>query len=302
MEPQNNPEKKSVLPSKKFLVRGGIAIILVGGILLVQTNWFAHLFTKKPTAPLSQEKKVGEVLEKDSNNNTIPDWEERLWGLDPTVLTTNGIANKTIIEQKRALISPQTQEEQNALNDTDKIARDLFTFTTALGQEEGTNTDTIETLATKLATQGPQKNIAPVYTIKNIATVKTTIKSLATYKTKLAGTTKEYDATLPEIDIFIQSIENSDYSQVDTVTPAIQQYKKISKTLAGIPVPIGIAEYHLLLINSIAGISRGLEKMQGIEDNGINALVGLAEYRYFDAQLSTAVENITAYLEQYDIL
>ncbi len=297
--PDNN---KTGGPSKHFLIRGGIAIVLVGGALLVQTAWFKELFIKKSSEQAGEKTTVGAVIEKDTNGNGIPDWEERLWGLDPTVLTTNGIANKTIIEQKRSQLSPESLPGNQPLNDTDKIARDLFTFSTALGQEQGVSSGNLSALAAKLATQGPEKNTAPTYTIKNITTVATTQKSLTAYKTKLAGTLATYDATLPEIELFIQSVESNDYSQLGDLDATISAYKTLSKSMAAIPVPIGVTDAHLVLINGIAGIARGLEKMQLAEEDGVSALVGLAEYRYFDASMSAAAETLTAYLQQYGIL
>src|SRR5690348_17285703 len=93
--------KEEFRPSKQFLIRGGIATGIVALILIVQTDWFRALFNKPPLPPTTSDKTVGEFIAKDSNGNGIADWEEKLWGLDPTALYTNGVPNKQIIEEKK---------------------------------------------------------------------------------------------------------------------------------------------------------------------------------------------------------
>lgn len=306
MEYQESPEQQkepSLKPSKHFLVRGAVATAIVAIVLIAQTSWVKGLFTKDaPEVTLSHEKSstVGDILEKDSNNNTIPDWEERLWGLDPTTTTTNGISNKAIIEGKRGQLG--TGEQATPLNETDKIARDLFTFSNALGQESNVSSGDLGALAGKLAEQGPQKNTLPVYMIKNIATVKTTAKTLEGYRTQLLSVLSTYDGSLPEIELLVSSLENGDFSQLEALDKTIAFYRAFSKKLAAIKTPVGVAEYHLQIVNSIAGAGRAFQKIQSAQDNGINALVGLAEYRDFDAQLTQATQKLTTYLQQYGIL
>ena len=135
-------EKISKYPSKKFLIRGAIAASIVATILIVQTPWFLNLFKKKEEARKEalSNATVGELVGKDSNNNGIADWEERLWGLDPTKLTTNGVANKTIIEQKRKQLGGT---DDTPLNENDRLARDLFMVASAVGQEGVATTGTL---------------------------------------------------------------------------------------------------------------------------------------------------------------
>ncbi len=43
-------------PSKQFLIRGGMATLIVAIILIVQTDWFRALFNKPPLPPLVSDK------------------------------------------------------------------------------------------------------------------------------------------------------------------------------------------------------------------------------------------------------
>lgn len=299
MESLNN---NSIKPSKRFLIRGGIATSIIALILIVQTNWFLGLFNKKNSQNLAvSDATIGDIVGKDSNGNGIADWEERLWGLDPTVTTTDGVSNKVIIEGKRKnLQSPDSQNEP--LNETDKLARDLFGFTNALSNEPSINKENLSALAAKLGQKGVQINTLPVYVLKDLKTSQTTVRNLTAYKKTLLEVLSKNKSTAPELDLLIQGIENGDYSNFDDFDRTISYYNSVAKSLIKITVPIGVAQYHLDIANGMAGIGNSFQKIKTLEDNGLSALVGLSEYRYFDNQITFSIEKLSAYMEQYGII
>ncbi|MCC7436720.1 hypothetical protein IT402_02515 [Candidatus Nomurabacteria bacterium] len=298
MESQDNNLLK---PSKRFLIRGGIATGILALLLIVQTNWFSSLFSKKNINGIAvSDATVGEIVGRDSNGNGIADWEERLWGLDPTVTTTNGVSNKSIIEAKRRTL--QNTEEAGPLNETDRLAREIFGFTSALGTENSISSESLSALAVKLGQQGVKADTLPTYTLSDIKTIQTNRKNLTDYEKNLSSVLSSYDKTLPEIDVFIRSVEAGDYNQLETLDKSIVFYKNLSKKLIKINAPIGVAQYHLDITNSVAGISKSFEKMKVLENNGIMALVGLSEYRYHDKKLDDTLEKLATYLRQYAII
>lgn len=298
MESQDNNLLK---PSKKFLIRGGIATGILAILLIIQTPWFSGLFSNKNSKGIAvSDATVGEIVGKDSNGNGIADWEERLWGLDPTATTTNGISNKSIIEAKRKNL--QGSEDPGSLNETDRLARELFGFTSALGGEDSINNESLSALAIKLGQQGVKTDTLPTYTIKDLKTVQTNRKNLSDYEKNLSSVLSSYNKNIPEIDVFIRSIETGDYSQLETLDKSITFYKDLSKKLVKLGTPIGVAQYHLDITNSVAGIGKSFEKMKLLEDNGVMAIVGLSEYRYHDKKLTDALEKLTTYLRQYAII
>ncbi|MBP6858183.1 MAG: hypothetical protein KBC11_03300 [Candidatus Pacebacteria bacterium] len=298
MESQDNIQ--SLKPSKKFLIRGGIATGILVLILVVQTSWFSSLFSGKSSKSLSvSDATVGEIVGKDSNGNGIADWEERLWGLDPTVSTTNGVSNKSIIEAKRRTL--QNNGETGPLNETDILARELFGLTSALG-DSSVDKDGLAALAIKLGEDGSKANTLPIYSIKDIKTVQTNRNNLISYEKNLSTILSSYDTNLAEIDIFINSIETENYSNLEDFDNTVKFYNSLSTKIVKISVPVGIAQYHLDIANSIAGIGKSFEKMKLLEDNGVMALVGLSEYRYHDQKLSASLEKLATYLNQYGII
>jgi hypothetical protein len=299
MEYQNNQE--NFKPSKKFLIRGGLATGILALILIVQTPWFLGLFSnKKSKEVVVSTATIGEIVGKDSNGNGIADWEERLWGLDPNVTTTNGVSNLFIIKEKRATLVQNG--EIGPLNETDVLAQDLFSLSVALGQEGETNKESIGALAGKLSTQNLKKDTTPRYSIKNIQTTKTTPASLLSYKTSFTQAFKGYDESTQDIEIFLGGIETGNYAQLTNLDNVINQYQQITQKLLSIVVPIGVAEYHLQILNGIDGFSRAFYKMKTFEDNSIVGLVGFAEYRELDTKVEIAVSKLLLYFEQYGII
>jgi hypothetical protein len=298
MEPLDNTQQ-SHRPSKRFIIRGALATLIIGVLLVVQTPWFRGLFGTKKNNLLTTTETVGQVVGKDSNGNGIPDWEEQLWGLDPTKITTNGVANKTIIEQRRSQL--QT-EDIGTLNETDRLARELFSITTALTQAGLSSENGISLVGQELGETIPEPTLTPHYAKTALKTVTTTERSLKAYKTALDRSLRNYSATLPEIEVIAESLETGNADQLDALTKTVAFYRSFTSELLSANVPISIAQQHLDLVNGAYGLGEAFEKMKELDTNGIRALVGLAEYRHFSTQFDTAAQTLTTFLREYDIL
>lgn len=291
----------SVAPSKQFIVRGSIAIGIVVVILVVQTTWFRSLFHKKPLPVVSSTTTVGDIITQDTNGNGIADWEEKLWGLDPSVLYTNGVSNKVIIdEKKKALGADNTNNTPQ--NETDRLARELFTLTQALGQSGEVTSDGLNQIAAKLSTSINANGVTNQYSLKDIQTTKTSVASLQTYYNAMANRTTKYQADLPDIDVVISALETGDSSQVPELLQTAKAYRAIAKDIVKIPVPIGMAGYHLDVVNGFVGVADSFTYLQELDDNATNALIGIAIYNNYNNKLSTALIQMRDYLTRYGIL
>lgn len=293
-------EQQSFRPSKQFLVRGAIATGIVALLLIVQTDWFRALFNKPPLPKQTPETTVNDLLTKDSNGNGIADWEEKLWGLDPTALYTDGVPNKTLIEQKKLALGA-TGGNQEPENETDALARELMTIATALGQE-GQSPETLEAIATKMAQSVEITVASNHYGLKDLQTVPTTKESLRSYYDTFTAITKKYDQNTSELSIIIQSLETGNASTLGLL-PVIQStYENYARALAGMKVPVGIQREHLEITNSIHAIGLSLGYLEEVGNNAVHAIAGIALYRINDERLRTSGESIVAYLVRYGIL
>lgn len=291
-------------PSKTFLIRGGIATGVVAVILMSQTNWFHTLFHKKGAAPLalSPDTTLGDLVQKDSNGNGIPDWQERLWGLDPTALYTNGTPNASVIAQKQKAAGVSATISGSSENNTDKLARDLFALSTTLGANQSVDDSTLASVAGELGRQITVDINTSTYKSSDIHTVPTTATSLRTYRARLQTTLTKYGTDAPNIEIVLSALEKGDFSNLDQLSMAATQYASVAKSLKSIPVPIGIAAFHLDIMNGFAGMAKSFVYLKDIDTDGLDALSGLAVYKNYSQLFSNAVTNLNEYLAKYDIL
>ncbi len=284
-------------PSKQFIIRGSIAIGLTAILLVVQTTWFRALLHKKPLPPVP--KTVGGTLAQDTNGNGIADWEEKLWGLDPSVLYTNGVPNKEIIEQKKKSLGIQ---ESDPTNDTDKLARDLFALSAAFGQSDQTDNAALAQIAASFGSTIDLAKVGLKYSLNDVKSVPTTSASLQTYATAFGKLTNSYDFEQADIDVVMNALQNEDYSRLPELAQTAVDYKAYAAALMKIPAPIGVSKYHLDIANSLYGIAASFTYLMQLENNSTQALAGIAIYNSYSDRLGTSLLGMQEYFIRYGIL
>ncbi len=293
---------ESFRPSKQFLIRGGLVVLLILIILGVQTKWFGNLFHKKKTATTQKSLTVGDITSKDSNGNGIPDWEETLWGLDPTVLYTNGKSNAEIIKEKKLALGVTDDTTGTPTNETDALAQQLFSITSALSQNGNVDDTTLQNVANQLGSSINVSSVSNTYSLKDIHTVTTSSTSLTKYYNNLSDIIGKYNQDDADITVIINAAETGDYSQLPELTQTGADYTAMAQQISKINVPIGVAQYDLDIINGFAGMAASFPYLQQMSDNGTEALVGVALYKTYNSRGSQAFYNLHDYLVKYGIL
>ena len=300
---ESQDQHPSYKPSKHFLVRGGIATGIILLALVFQTNWFRSLFNKQPKVAkvVSSEETIGSLVSKDTNGNGIPDWEEKLWGLNPTVLYTDGVSNKQIIEQKKKDLGI-TDTDQGNLNETDILAQQLFSITTAISQSDQSDSGTLTNVGTDLGNSIKFKKISNHYNLQNIKTTATTTASINAYYNAVTKVVAKYKTETATTDILVPALETGDFSQLPLLKETAATYIEFSKSLQAITVPTGIAEQHLALVNGFYGMAQSFDYILEIEDNGVDALAGIAIYKNYATRVNQAISDLNDYFINYGIL
>lgn len=287
------------LPSKQFLIRGAVATGVVALILIVQTNWFQGLFGKKGTLS-GTDLTVGDAVVQDSNGNGIPDWEEKLWGLDPTALYTGDMSNREIIDNKKQALGLTAQD--GPLTENDRLARELFSISTALGNANGTTINTGGEIAATLGNATPAPVVTNKYRLSSLRTVTTTANSLTAYQKNITAILDKYPSDTVDIDVVIQAVESGDMSRLPDLANAATTYRQLAKELAAIQVPVGVIPYHLDIINGYAGVAEAFIYMSTLDEDGVLGLAGIAIYKEYALGLTAAQYDLQAYLIEYGIL
>lgn len=289
-------------PSPQFLKRASIIFGIVVVILITQTTWFKGLFhTQKKVSVVDTTTTVGDVVDADTNGNGIPNWQERLWGLDPTVLYTNGLSNRDIIEQKKKTAGIIDVANNQPLTEEDRLARDLYSLAVSLGQSDA-NSVVAQEAAAAMGDKVSIKTISNKYTLSQLRTTPTSPTSLTTYKQSIQTAVKKIDITAPGIEIVIEGVTSGDYSQLPLLSEGITAYATAAQELKKVIVPIGLAQFHLDMINGLAGMAEGFVYLKNLESSSFGGLSGIALYKTHSIMFIKATNGINQYLQKYGIL
>src|SRR3989338_949734 len=150
-------------PPKKFAL---IVVAVFGAVLAIFL--LSYSIKNRQTAQIPQQQAVKDtatketlnsLVVKDSDEDGIPDWEEPLWGTDPTKKDSddNGIEDKVEIDAKKATLTENGADSSTEeLNETQKFARDFLTVFMALKQSGNLSQDILDNFSTSLSEQALQ--------------------------------------------------------------------------------------------------------------------------------------------------
>ena len=282
-------------PSKKFILRAGITAGVLTIFLLSQTSFVKSIFSKKGPS-YDGTATVGELVGKDSNGNGITDWEERLWGLNPMVLYTNGVPNKQIIEEKKRSLGLSANTD---LNETDLFARDLFALSAALGQNNQSDAKLLQNIVSDVGIE--PLSVPTRFFLKNIKTVSTSTESLQSYKGNLYKTLTNLTNN-DEIDLLVDLLDNKNYARGPEIATRGALYIEAAATLSKITVPTGAASYHLDIINALNGMGESLKVISEFEKNPLKAGTGVPTYNSNSTIFTDKLNQLEQYFDRYTIL
>lgn len=286
-------------PSAAFIIKAALVILTIGGFILYKSGGFAFLQKrnkKNISSPLMNNKVT---TFEDSNSNGISDWEERLWGLDPTKTMTNGIANAQIIEQKKKK-SENAENGNKKMNKTEEITQSLFVINNALATKGASE----QISGSNAAVEQIVKGINPLqyknyFSPKDLKMVKTTAKSVNLYKKELLKNLQQSKTSDNEISIIISALEKEDYTNISTLVSIGKNYQKIAKTIAKIPTPTGVSRTQLSLVNNIYNIGQSLVDTSIIVNDPVSATIAISAYKTYSLRVQEDIFTANEFLMGY---
>lgn len=305
---------KQYLPSKKFslTVLSGVGIIT----LVLVTKHFIHrdaagaitLGTKSDN-PIENGSLVAinTLVEKDRDGDSIPDWEESLWGTDPNKTDTDndGTSDKEEIEARKNSLAASSDTEAGDLSETEAFSRELFASISALKESGNLTTGAISNLAQTIGENaGEEKTIIDTYAQTDLTIVAATLESRKAYHAKMLATLRKYDDSGigDELGVIDASLASEDASGLQEISPIADMYKKLAADLSHIPVPDDIAKTHLEFTNGAQNTSIALGSTLLIYDNAIIGLIGLSQYDSESSRFDESLIDLQSYFAKNGIL
>lgn len=271
------------LPSKQFTARILIVIIIacfVFGVYEITKLFKGSNSNQTPTRLL-----VKDLIQKDSNNNGIADWEEGLWGLDPT---KNGDSNKTFILSKRALLAKDNATSTDGGStspENDALSQELLATILSLQQSGSLNDASINSVSDAIGQNIVPSDIPDIYT-RDMLNIGGTEK--AYYLAFKNLVTKYQDKNMgSELNFLAQGIENKDPQGVSLAISEAVFYREFSQELIKTPVPASLASTNLSLANNYEKVAESIEGFTNVLTDQMTAMKSIISYKkYSDATVS----------------
>lgn len=284
---------KDYLPSKQFIYRA-IAIVLILAIILGIYEIARYFGGKSKILPKSK-LVVKNLTEQDENNNTIPDWEEKLWGLDPT---KNGAENKEFILAKRAIIAkdrPDLAGGDTPISENDALSRDFFSIIMSLQQGGSLDQSSIQAVSDAIGKKVEASPIDDIYTRDSVKVVESNTQSISDYYEAFINLVIKYgDKNIGDELIFInQGLVSKDPNAIKQINSISKAYKDFGAEFIKIPVPNTLVAPHISLANNYAKVGISIDGMTNLLGDPLNGIKSFMNYKKYSDALEIDIDRVS---------
>lgn len=297
------------LPSKKILLLLGGCVLVVGTIIFI-----SNFDRVKTLVAVKQAKKelgtstVNEFISQDTDGDTIPDWEEPLWGTDPNNADTNGdgITDGDEIKKKKNTLQTD-QETPTTYNETELLSQELFTIINSLSASGTLTNEAMQNIASSFVQSTIASDALPDTYTRSMLKISFNNgpTSLRTYQDALEKAINPAiaDGIGREMQAIASGIYLSDASFFQNLSVASELYIQTSKNVMAIPsVPSTLASYHLALANDLEKIGTALLDMTDMIENPANGLGAFVIYQNYTDALLRDINGLGTILQRNGIL
>ncbi|OGI77248.1 hypothetical protein A3B85_02190 [Candidatus Nomurabacteria bacterium RIFCSPHIGHO2_02_FULL_37_13] len=253
---------------------------------------------------------ISKLVNKDTDGDGMLDWEEGLWGTDPTKKDTNGDGVLDNIEIEK-LKSETGQGEQGEsllalqdenLTETDKFSRELFATVATFNQSGAMDQVTVDKISDSLAEQiknTPSKKIFLISDIKVIAD--DTVVTIQKYSNTLDGILSKITVKYTVIDVlqkFVGDENNENIEALSELDPIIKQTTDFINGMVKMETPQSLATLHLDVVNALERLIKNLNDIKLYDSDIIVALGAISQYQTNTIALESATQKLTAVINQ----
>lgn len=290
--------QQNFLPSKQFMIRVLVIVILALGVF--SAIKLVKYFKNKPEK--NNEVKLVTTIKKtlnDANDNGIPDWEERLWGLNPD---KDGEKNKEFIMAKRKALNPNvdlSSYEDAPISENESLNREFFAVLMSLQQTGDLDDEAIEAISSAYSQKIEAEPIADIYTKDMLKIVSDTPENTEKYYRDLQNLISKYQNRDigSELGLIVQSIAYSDPQVLSTIQSIALSYREFGQDLIKIPVTDFLFEVHLNLSNNYEKSAQSIYAMTLLFDDPLQAMKGIINYKKYNDLLADGLGLLSSVFE-----
>ena len=302
------------LPSKKFAIITSVIIVLAVLIFVIffmpsSGENFGITGNKQARPVIVENPTLPDLIQRDTDGDGVPDWEEALWGTDKNKkITFNDTPDATYIanKKKELKIEGSVLADATKLTETEKFAREFFTSYSAMKSSGQIDQNTINDFSSALGQNIVNPTLVDRYTetdvkINNVDNPASKQKYYFEVKTlfkkyQSAGLGNELDLVSQALASNSADGTSSNTSQYDKLPAIASAYQNFAQKVMELSVPQSLAEYHLRIANSANNTGISVSNLGKIASDPIVGLSGLSQYQKYSDDLVKAVTDLEAYL------
>ncbi len=291
---------KKYLPSKNFTVVVLFLALILGLFFGIKEtiSYFKNRKINKDGKVV--EMTVGGIIQKDSNDNGIADWEEYLWGLNPN---KNGDENKAfILEKKKSLLqnSEITNPDDSALiTENEMLSREFFATIISLQQTGNLNEESMQSISESIGQTVEAKPLENIYSQDQITMVTDSETANKNYYASFVALANKYENNDigSELTLISQGIGNNDPQALFAAKTVASAYRSFGQELLTIKTPGAIANIHLSLANNYEKTAQSIEDLTQILIDPIIGMRAIINYKQYSDALVSDIEKISEILQ-----
>lgn len=317
------------LPQKTSSYVIFVILLIVGGVFFILHIKKVHDEALATNQGLAVK---GETLERftlDVDDDGLKDWEETLMGTDPKNPDTDGdgtLDGEEIKEGRNPLVkgpndtlsSDQKEkmvtDKEQAEGDVSNIMRAMFAADVALkqggmsgsAQSTSTASSTLQAIAAREVDAYSKKIIhTDQYTMADIKVIDDSSPDALRLYGNMIGYilyARNNPNLQPDFLIISTALTNQDEKKIEELSGWVDFYKGIADDFLKVPTPKILAQSHLKLINSAAGLADVMTTIEGVFTDPFAATVALQKYPEVGHGLTTANDEIADILKKNEIV
>lgn len=286
------------LPSKQFISKVIVIFLLL--VLAFGIYKIATFFKNRKQGGVKMLVVKPDVIQKDSNGNSIPDWEESLWGLDPH---KNGDKNKEFILAKRKELAKESDiavnNQTGPLSENETLAREFFAIIMSLQESGDLNEVSIQSIGDTIGEKINATPIEDAYNLSMISTTKANPANTNTYSSALAKLFDQYknEDIGKELTFISVALSTNDPGALKEAGKVGNSYKAFGKDLLKMTVPNTFASIHLALANDYEKVGETIDGMSVMLDDPITGMKSIINYKKYSDALVSDIEKLSTALE-----
>lgn len=248
---------------------------------------------------------IGDLVNKDTDGDGILDWEEHLWGLDPTKAeTTPGIPDSSVIKKLKAEqglsangLNEGDEGYTENLTETEKFSREFFSTIVTLNQNGVMDEEMMERISNSLSEHIQNPITRKIFSPADIKTVNgNSYQDAKNYADALNNAYLKNPISGKVFDIlekFIIDENNVDESVLVKLDPIIKQTNNLIEAILKINVPESLVLEHLEFLNALERVVENTEDIRLYSTDIILSLGGISQYDKNITLLDSSLENLS---------